>query len=269
LLNFIDVVSLTETPSRYPTTMIMRLNVTSWQHVVVYSLGITALSVAVPVIVVALTLWRLPFTIMMPALLMAGAIPLFIAFPISVFALNLLRTMNLMVARIDELVKYDGMTGLLNRTSFFLSSKEKRKGTGMLAIVDADHFKLINDRFGHDCGDRALQLLSQHLLQVFGPYGLVGRLGGEEFGVYLPKATIGQLKLLVAMLRTNLRANPLNYEGHEIHLAVSIGAATDRADEAFEQVSKLADACLYQAKAAGRDCCIFRNDVDEVVQLVA
>jgi diguanylate cyclase len=246
-----------------------RIAVSTWQHVIVYSLAITALSVAVPITVVTVALWNLPLSIIWPSLTIAALIPLFIAFPISIFALNIMRNMNIMVARIDDLVRYDGMTGLLNRSHFLHVVERERRENAVFAIVDADYFKKINDTHGHSCGDAALQYLSQQLAHVFGPYGFVGRLGGEEFGLYLPAVSLQQMKLLVAMLRTCLQNNPLIYDHTEIAISVSIGVAQDHKDLQISDVAKHADVCLYAAKAAGRDCCFYRNEVDEAVQLAA
>ncbi len=206
---------------------------------------------------------------MLPTLIVAGLIPLFIAFPIAIFSLNMLRNINTMVARIDDLLKFDSLTGVLNRSHFYQLTEQKRSNTSFFAIIDADHFKRINDTYGHDCGDRALRLLAQHLSQVFGPFGLVGRLGGEEFGIYLPDISAQQLQLLVVMLRSNLRVSPLRYEGQVIALTVSIGVVLDTSREPVVHTTKQADKCLYAAKAAGRDRCYIRNDVDEMVQLAA
>jgi diguanylate cyclase len=245
------------------------ISVTRWRHVFIYSALITALSVFVPVMVVSVSLWQLPWAFKAPILTISAAIPLFIAFPISVFSLNLLRTMNGVMAVMDGLVRYDGLTGLLNRTHFLHLVQEQRRNTGLFAIVDADHFKRINDTYGHDCGDEALKYLSQNLSQVFGPYGLVARQGGEEFSVYLPHVSLEQMRLLVAMLRTALVSAPLTYEGTELHITVSIGVASDRLDTPMATISKKADNCLYAAKHAGRNRCFFANAGNELVQLAA
>jgi diguanylate cyclase len=249
--------------------MMTWLNVTSWRHVFVYSVVITALSVAVPITVVSIALWHVPWTMQVPALLVAGAIPLFIAFPISVFALNLLRMMNSVMAKVDTLVRIDSLTGLLIRSYFFHLVTRHRKNNALFAIIDADHFKSINDNFGHDAGDEALVLLSQHLSQVFGTYGYAARLGGEEFGLYLQNVGLEQLRLLVAMLRSKLRTEPLVYDGRVIPITVSIGAVVDSGENSIKTLSMQADTCLYAAKHAGRDCCFVKNQVDEATPLAA
>jgi diguanylate cyclase len=247
----------------------MQFRVTSWGQVFGFSVAITVLSISVPVCVVAVALWGLPWEHLIPVLAVSGLIPLFIAFPISVFALNILRNMNSMMVMLDSLLRFDSLTGLLNRSHFYQLVQERRRKKSFLAIVDADHFKQINDRFGHDAGDEALKFLGQQLGQVFGPYGLVGRLGGEEFGIYVSGQTVSQLRLLVSMLRTNLRANNISNYGHEISVTVSLGIAEDDGTSSFNAVVRSADKCLYAAKHAGRDCCYIANDVDDMVRLVA
>jgi diguanylate cyclase len=247
----------------------MQFRVTSWRQVFGFSVAITILSISVPVCVVAVALWHLPWQHLIPILVVSGSIPLFIAFPISVFSLNILRNMNGIMITLDSLLRFDSLTGVLNRSHFLHLAQDKRRKKSFFAIVDADHFKQINDRFGHDAGDEALKFLGQQLGQVFGPYGLVGRLGGEEFGIYVSGQTASQLHLLVSMLQTNLRANRISYEGHEISVTVSVGITEDDGTSSFAAVSRSADKCLYAAKHAGRDCCFIANKLDDMVRLVA
>jgi diguanylate cyclase len=247
----------------------MRFKIANWRDVFIYSMAITVLSVAVPVVTLGIGLMHVPLRFQIMILIPAGIIPFFIALPVSIFALNLMRNMNAVTARLDLLVQTDPMTGLFNRSHFLRLVQEKRCKQGFYALADADHFKSINDTHGHEAGDRALQHLARHMSQVFGPYGIVGRLGGEEFGIYLPKLSNAQARLLFAALSTALRTDPMIYEGKTVSISISMGFAPDQAGKPLAEISRLADRCLYAAKAAGRDCGFVMNEVDEPVQLAA
>ena len=247
----------------------MKLRIHNWRDILVCSAGITLLSVLVPVVTLAAVLWAVPFQYSWPILVSAAVIPLLIAFPISIFALNLVRQINVVTERLDVLVRVDPLTGLFNRNHFMRVVDGQRRLGGCLVLADADRFKAINDTHGHDAGDKALVHLSRHLLTVFGPYGTVGRIGGEEFGIYLPKLAQPQLRLLFAAVSNALRTDPLFYDSTEITLSLSMGGVPDRKGMSFAELSKKADLCLYAAKAGGRNCCFVMNEVDEPVLLVA
>ncbi|MBO6720054.1 MAG: GGDEF domain-containing protein [Rhizobiaceae bacterium] len=153
---------------------------------------------------------------------------------------------------------HDGMTGLLNREAFGaqLTASMRSGEQSAILLLDADHFKQINDRFGHASGDRALIAIAKTLKQSIGPDDIIGRLGGEEFGIVL--------KGLNSSVAAEQAAERLRYqvECHASVLAglgpggitVSIGGATTleyRSDSAA--VLHNADRCLYEAKRRGRN----------------
>lgn len=247
----------------------MFAHITTWKHVFIGAAAITLLAVTVPVIAVWLALWGLPFAFKLSWLAVAGFIPLFIAFPIAVFSLNILRTLNGILETLDGLVKNDGLTGLLNRSHFYHLADKRRHPNSHLAIVDADHFKRINDTYGHEAGDLALKHLANKLTAICGPYGLVGRLGGEEFGIYLPELELSQCRILMAALGSSLRNSAVRFGECDIVVTVSIGLAMDFGVGSLDNAARQADKSLYAAKHAGRDCCFIANGVDEPVPLAA
>ncbi|HEU0189308.1 MAG TPA: diguanylate cyclase [Gallionella sp.] len=168
----------------------------------------------------------------------------------------------------DELkrqARIDLLTGLNNRRHFFeLAEQElaraKRYGAPLQALMlDVDHFKLVNDTYGHHAGDLVLQKLSEVCVQTLRGIDILGRLGGEEFAILLPE-TKGEQALEVAerlRLAVAGAAVPLE-QGGSIHLTVSIGVASVAATDArIEDLLKRADTALYAAKNAGRNrvCC--------------
>ena len=243
----------------------MKFRVNNWRDVFVYSAFITALAVAVPFTVVSITLWSIPLFLKLPILIISGLIPLFIAIPISIFAMHMLKLVYQTVAKLDELIKFDPMTGLLSRTHFMHSVAELRIKGGMLILLDADHFKKINDTHGHEAGDMALKFLSHTMMQVIGTHGIVGRLGGEEFAIYLPQATREQAALLMASLGTYLRTKTMGYNNAKIKMSLSMGIVIDNGHLAITTLLRRADKLLYAAKSGGRDCYKFEEALDEQV----
>jgi diguanylate cyclase len=241
----------------------MKFRVSNWKDVFVYSALITALAVAVPLVVVSIALWRYPFFVKLPILVISGAIPLFITIPISIFSMHMFKLINLTVGRLDDLIKFDAMTGLLSRTNFLHSVSEVRTKGGMLILLDADHFKKINDSHGHEAGDFALKYISNAMTQMVGSHGFVGRLGGEEFAIYLPQAEQQQAALLMASLGTYLRSRTMDYGGDKIKVSMSMGIVADRGNVAVASLLRRADQLLYLAKSQGRDCYRMEETLDE------
>jgi diguanylate cyclase len=240
----------------------MSHRVTTSKHVWLYTVLITLLSVAVPLVLVSTILWYLPWPVKAPYLFLATGIPLLIAAPISYVALGMMKTINLTVDAVNNLVKYDALTSVLCRSYFYQMWREGRRKGGFLAIVDADKFKSINDKFGHDVGDEALKHIAHGLSRVVPDFGFVGRLGGEEFCIYLPHATRDQAKLVVSEVCSWFRNVPLQVKDHELQITVSIGLTIDNPNEAIGIVMKRADQCLYAAKNSGRDRYVQEIDLD-------
>lgn len=153
--------------------------------------------------------------------------------------------------RIRELAHHDALTGLLTRRRFIELGEERVRDMPWmpcsLAYLDLDHFKAINDDFGHDAGDRALEATADVLRRHLPAGGLVARLGGEEFALLLPMD--GELAgvvcddLLAAVRGVRIQDRPLS---------TSIGVATRRPGEALPSLLTRADHALLAAKRAGR-----------------
>ncbi|MDE2311258.1 MAG: diguanylate cyclase [Betaproteobacteria bacterium] len=164
----------------------------------------------------------------------------------------------------DELkrqARIDLLTGLNNRRHFFeLAEQElaraKRYGAPLqVLMLDVDHFKLVNDTYGHHIGDLVLQKLSEVCVQTLRGIDILGRIGGEEFAILLPE-TRGEQALEVAeRLRLAIAGATVPLEqGGSVHLTVSIGVASVVATDArIDDVLKRADMALYAAKNAGRN----------------
>lgn len=150
----------------------------------------------------------------------------------------------------------DFLTGLFNRRYFFqigvrMHTEARRRGQLVLAMIDVDRFKDINDRYGHPSGDAALRHLAAMLKSQFAD-ALVARVGGEEFAILLEGSTIAESRTRLEAFQQDLRDTPLEADGKVIELAVSVGL-TDEVGESLDQMIGFADSNLYQAKQAGRD----------------
>lgn len=165
-------------------------------------------------------------------------------------------------ARLLELSRTDSLTGLLNHQTFYQTAlAEIRKALRYhrplsLMVLDLDHFKQVNDQFGHLIGDQILATFAQTLNQSIRSGDLVGRVGGEEFAILLPETQLLQTQELAERILSLVRELALVAEGSDqvVRLSVSIGVAEYQEPMTLEQFVSLADEAMYQAKLSGRDC---------------
>jgi diguanylate cyclase (GGDEF)-like protein len=153
----------------------------------------------------------------------------------------------------------DPLTGLMNRRAFGdFSERMNRRRTDLrrtvaLLVLDLDHFKSINDRFGHDMGDRMLKCFAEIAEANVRPSDQLFRVGGEEFCFVLPETTIAEAKVVAERIRRSLELVSIDTPLGRAETTVSIGiAATDR-DVPLDVLVAAADAALYEAKARGRN----------------
>ncbi len=123
-----------------------------------------------------------------------------------------------------------------------------------MLVLDADHFKKINDTYGHYAGDFVLRSLALVVLEQKRAQDTFGRLGGEEFGLLLPETNIQQAKIVAQRIQKTWEQTPCRVEDQIIHSTVSVGVAeVDTADKSFEDILRRADQMMYKAKEAGRN----------------
>ncbi|CAM5787146.1 diguanylate cyclase [Rhizobacter fulvus] len=125
-------------------------------------------------------------------------------------------------------------------------------GTYSLLMLDIDHFKQINDRFGHDVGDRTLQAFSRRVSDCLRPFDLLARTGGEEFTVLLRDASVSQAAAIARRICEAVAAQPLLVDPL-LHATVSIGVAEQRGQQTPADVAKCCDVAVYEAKRNGRN----------------
>jgi diguanylate cyclase len=250
------------------------LRINSGRQVLFGTAIVTAIATCAPVftLIGVLTVFMgVPIGAYGGILAIAAIIPLLIAPPISLFALSMLRILTATIDKVDAYVRLDALTGVLTRAYLLGQMRdllaESNLG-GSFLMVDADHFKSINDTFGHEVGDKALKLLAEVLRTTLNTDALVGRLGGEEFGVFLPGADDAQAALACSTLCEAMRRSGRKIAGHEVGLTVSIGGARHHNSETIEKTMRLADAALYHAKHSGRDRFFIADATDTMPALI-
>jgi len=152
--------------------------------------------------------------------------------------------------------KTDALTGLANRGSFFQEAARLiASGNRPVALlmIDLDHFKSINDQFGHAVGDKVLKIFAQTSVGNLRPTDLVGRLGGEEFAVLLMNASQEGALLVAERLRSAFAAAAATVDGLPIHATASVGLSLLHSGQDMSALLDLADQALYRAKATGRN----------------
>ncbi len=190
------------------------------------------------------------------ALLVVIAAGAYFAFLIAVHWNRELVEANL---RLEKLASLDELSGILNRRSVFLAieaevERQKRNGRPLsILMIDADHFKRINDLHGHAVGDAVIRELAGSIAAQLRRYDLVGRYGGEEFIVCLPNTDERSSRQIGNRILASVRAVVVETEAGPVSLTVSIGGATGVAVDSLETLVDSADRALLQAKRQGRD----------------
>ena len=170
-------------------------------------------------------------------------------------------------------VEHDPLTGLANRAH--LQARVAAAGArfeGALFLIDADHFKAINDRYGHAAGDSVLVAIARRLEAVLRERDLVVRWGGEEFLVMVDAMPVAEAVVLAQRLMGAFAESPVNVDGQEIAITASIGFAVfPMAGSAtvlsFDTAFALVDAAMYHSKNQGRDCATCIRALDASVPL--
>jgi diguanylate cyclase len=190
-----------------------------------------------------------------------ACLPLLVGYPIlvGVVTYQLSRRVREQNRQLAKLSRTDGLSTLLNRTAWEeLAATEfrrhRRSGSPVsLLMLDIDHFKRINDNFGHPAGDEVIRGIGALLRLSMREFDVAGRYGGEEFGVILPETDVGGAKVIAERVRKAIESAVM-VESEGIRCTVSIGTATAGREVAdYVQWIARADRALYRAKELGRD----------------
>lgn len=184
---------------------------------------------------------------------------------IACLALSELRRRNgeLEILRLRAVATTDSLTGIGNRRSFDLEVSRRmaifrRYQTACsLLLIDADHFKAINDTYGHDAGDRVLQAIARSIQAILRDIDFLFRLGGEEFVALLPETDAAKAAIVAERIRTAVSQSRVPAEGHLLQVSVSQGGAQLNLKDNPKSWLKRADDALYEAKRTGRNRVVF------------
>lgn len=162
--------------------------------------------------------------------------------------------------QLEVLATTDPLTGLFNRRQFLTmtdaewSRFQRYYRSLSVLMVDIDHFKSINDRFGHAVGDEAIRAVADICVRGKRKSDVVGRVGGEEFAVLLPETTLSRARTVAERIRKRVEGLTLTAEDRPVQLTVSVGVAEAITSmPGVDALMKAADAALYQAKEGGRN----------------
>lgn len=198
-----------------------------------------------------------------PTLTIATIVPFLVAIPVTIvlqhgrFKLErAMRELAAVHAELERRSRIDSLTGILNRESLLKKVNQLHiEGvSGAMLMIDIDHFKSINDTYGHLAGDEALRGIAQALSETVREGDLVGRLGGEEFGAFIicdDRQTAEDIaeRMRMAVARLVFTPKP----GIVRRITASIGVATGSPADTLNEIMRRADKSLYRAKEAGRD----------------
>ncbi|MBU1310569.1 MAG: GGDEF domain-containing protein [Gammaproteobacteria bacterium] len=159
---------------------------------------------------------------------------------------------------LNRLATTDFLTRLFNRRYFNQTvsrqlQNRRQQDQHSLVVFDIDLFKQINDQYGHATGDKVLQAIAQRCQQHIRKQDILARMGGEEFALFLPGCDLAHAKHIAELCRSSIAATPVQLDELHVMVSASFGiASSSNAD--FDKLLQQADAALYRAKAAGRNC---------------
>ncbi|PYF80942.1 diguanylate cyclase (GGDEF)-like protein [Marinomonas alcarazii] len=195
-------------------------------------------------------------------ILRATLIPIFLAPLLSWHLVSMFYKLDLLEKDMTLLARTDSLTLTSNRRYFYqqasdwLSDEFNQNRFFAFLILDMDFFKSINDQHGHLCGDKVLETLGCVLIKVAPSPSFVGRLGGEEFALFLPNVKQQDAEVVAAQICQTMRECVIEQDDKKVSCSVSIGISINKnnSKNVIESAFKYADLALYQAKNSGRDC---------------
>jgi diguanylate cyclase len=193
-------------------------------------------------------------------------IPVLLAPPFFFLLLDKMRQLAVAHTELMTVASTDSLTSLLNRRAFtelvdgYLKRVEEsdRRIGGALLVIDVDHFKAVNDKFGHTSGDEALKLIAQTIRDTVRQADLVGRVGGEEFCVFMPGQGRESAEAAAERIRIAVTETEFAPGGARHALSVSVGGVAFEDVSPFSDLYRTADERLYAAKHNGRNRVEFR-----------
>jgi diguanylate cyclase (GGDEF)-like protein len=191
-------------------------------------------------------------------IVVAILLPLVLGTPVSLYLAVRHQHLQLMNARLLELACRDTMLNCLNRRAFSATADARLARASethpcALLVIDADHFKAVNDKFGHDQGDQALQIIVEAIKSVTRQSDIIGRIGGEEFAILLPESNQYVARSIAERILTAVASVNFSPDNVRHQLTISIGITLTSTPSDFMTLFRVADRELYLAKKSGRN----------------
>jgi len=162
--------------------------------------------------------------------------------------------------QLQDLASHDPLTRVFNAGAYYracdqqIYANQRSNQPSAVLFIDLDHFKSINDTFGHAVGDDVLRAVAQSLQSNVRRSDILGRIGGEEFSVFLPNTDVKGAELLAETLRTAIESIQIEVDGVRLKITASIGVAGKRFDQqTMQAIQQHADQAMYEAKRGGRN----------------
>jgi diguanylate cyclase (GGDEF)-like protein len=227
----------------------------AWANIIRWTLVVTVASAAISVAVAQTIMLTLSQGLNAAGVAASIVLPVLLGTPMIFYHLLRLQQLRLANRQLHVLASTDWLTTCLNRRAFTHQVTDQLTVTrkGAFLVIDADHFKIINDRFGHDRGDEVLQAIAETIKANVREGDLVGRIGGEEFGVFLMGATFETARRVAERIRHAIVGVKFAPEGDDHPLSVSVGGAFFEGSISFTELFRIADQRLYGAKQMGRN----------------
>ncbi len=177
--------------------------------------------------------------------------------PFGLFVMSIMASQRQLKERLSHLANTDMLTGLPNRQAFMqqASSLIETTRSGAILMIDVDHFKGINDTYGHSVGDACLAQVGAHLRKQMRSYDLVGRIGGEEFAVFLQDAKVDEANGVALRICKSVSIDTTSLSGdvpEKLSITLSIGCVLAEPSRSLKDLLACADAAMYSAKSNGR-----------------
>jgi diguanylate cyclase (GGDEF)-like protein len=199
-------------------------------------------------------------------LLVTTCIVVLVSVPLGAFLIGLNFRLKQIAMQLDIASRKDDLTGLSNRNEFYLKAEQRitrcdpKSSAGALLYIDADHFKSINDRYGHAVGDGVLQEIGILIRSTIGEGDFAARFGGEEFAIFLDDADLGKADWLSHKILAGVGGISKHLRIGDLDVTVSVGIAIHEPGQSLEAALIAADQCLYAAKNQGRNRIVHANN---------
>lgn len=181
---------------------------------------------------------------------------------VGIYSASQIVSMKYDMEQLDLISKTDPLTGLYNRRYIIekleneLEDYKKTKNNFSIILADIDHFKYINDTFGHNFGDQVLKSVSKNLITTVQDKGIVSRWGGEEFLILLPETNILPAKTLAEDIRQSIQNEIIIYNDSPVSVTLTLGVTVNKDFETIDDTIRNSDDALYAGKNNGRNCVV-------------